>query len=49
MKNGLNDVKMTLWASIWRPSSQARVTSVNSLSFLNSLNEMAIFSLKSFH
>ena len=49
MKNGLDDTKTTLCASICSPSSQARVTSVNSPSSLSSLNEVVIFSLKSFH
>ena len=48
-KNGLDETKTVLWASICRPSSQGRVTSVKSLSFLNSLNEIVIFSLNSFH
>ena len=49
MKNGLAEANTTLCASICCPSSQARVTSVNSLSSLSSLNEEVIFSLKSFH
>ena len=49
MKNGLEDAKTTLWASSCWPSSKARVTSVNSLSSLSSLNEEVVFSLKSLH
>ena len=43
MKNGLDVAKTVLWTSICWPSSQARVTSVNSLSFLNALNESDVF------
>ena len=32
LENGLNDTKITWWASIWQPSSQVKVTSVNLLS-----------------
>ena len=48
LKNGLDEANTNLWALICRPSSQTRVTSANPLSFLNSLNEEVIISLKSF-
>ena len=32
LENGLDDTKITWWASIWQPSSQVKVTSVNLLS-----------------
>ena len=48
LKKGLQEDKITLWASIW-PSSQARVTSTKSLSPLSSTNVVLIFSWKSFH
>ena len=46
--DGLEAAKITLCASIW-PSSQARVTSVNSLSSLRRPKALLTFSLKSFH
>ena len=49
LKSGLNDVKTTLCASTCFPSSQARVTSVNSFSRLKSLKPDKMFSWKSFH
>ena len=49
MKNGLVEAKTVLWTSMFWPSSQARVTSVKSLSSLSALNENVMFSLKSFH
>jgi len=48
-KNGLEATRTTLWASTCWPSSQAKVTSVNSLSCLNSPKAELTFSLKSFH
>ena len=48
LKKGLQEDKITLWASSW-PSSQARVTSTKSLSPLSCANEVLIFSWKSFH
>ena len=49
LKRGLEVVKTTLWAPVCSPSSQAKVTSVNSLSFLSSLKPDNVFSWKSFH
>ena len=49
LKNGLEEAKITLCASICWPSSHARVTSVNSLSPLRSAKEALMFSLKLFH
>ena len=47
-KNGLEDAKMTLWASICWPSSHTRVTSVNPLSPRSFPKAELTFSLK-FH
>ena len=49
LKNGLEEARMTLWASTCWPSSQARVTSVKSLSPLKSPKEEITLFLKSFH
>ena len=49
MKNGLDEAKTTLWASICEPSSQARVTSVKSLSPFRSRKHDVTFCWKSFH
>ena len=49
MKKGLDDAKITLCVSICVPSSQARVTSEKSLSFLNPPKAEFKFSWKSFH
>ena len=49
MKSGLKVAKTTLCAPICWPSSQAKVTSVNSLSILSSLKPDKMFSWKSFH
>ena len=46
MKNGLDEAKTVLWAAICWPSSQARVTSVKSLSFLNSLKKEVVTQIK---
>ena len=43
MKNGLEETKTVLWTSMCLPSSQARVTTLNSLSVLNSLKACDIF------
>ena len=49
LKRGLEVAKTTLWAPVCSPSSQAKVTSVNSSSLLSSLKLDKMFSWKSFH
>ena len=49
LKNGLHADRIVLCASIWALSSQARVTSKKSRSFLKSRNAELIFDSKSFH
>ena len=49
MKRGLDKANITLWVLICVPSSQARVTSAKSWSFLNPPNAELRFSWKSFH
>ena len=49
MKKGLEDAKITLWVSICVPSSQAKVTSAKSWSFLSPPKAEFRFSWKSFH
>ena len=48
-KKGLDDMRTTLWASTCWPSSQARVTSVKSLSSFSFPKAEQILSRKSFH